>query len=529
MIPLPPDPYKILSVAPDAQLADIRAAHRRLVKLYHPDKIGADATEEERKIKEDEFKKVQKAYELLSDENERRKYDDQLIFYRRYQLTRKTANAAAAFNTPRRADTWQPESPTTRVHVDIRVAEPKPGTYSKSPPKTTESTSKSSAKVQRTTTEPQRARRSPSYESHPSPTDEKNREQDAREQELAEREKEIRRRERKLREEKEELEREKKRAEKRSEAKSSKKEEKSSRKAKDPYVEEPNRGSDETYISKSVSKSKSGKSHKHRSKADRSRSRSNTRGEKPVKKKESREKSRLRPEAIRAEIEEPSDTDTGVDSSDEVSRNLRNREEYIKFRKNGSLNMPPLSAPTPPPLSSARVPPPPGPTADVPPATERVHAHIVDVKPPPRLNRSTTAPSPAAYPRPMAIPMESSQYNVYTDGLNSRARSRTRQAQHYYPEDEDSIEDIRSGTRSRRGSSNTYGQSYSGRSYPDSQFYEHQSSYYPSGTSPKYPASVNNVRHVHGVPGRVYTSRLYGENDINYAQVPHQHTDPQFV
>ena len=37
------DPYRVLAVSRDATIADIRAAHRRLAKRYHPDAPHADA------------------------------------------------------------------------------------------------------------------------------------------------------------------------------------------------------------------------------------------------------------------------------------------------------------------------------------------------------------------------------------------------------------------------------------------------------------------------------------------------------
>ncbi|KAI9753111.1 MAG: hypothetical protein M4579_005325 [Chaenotheca gracillima] len=73
--PLPPDPYEALSVPKDAQAAIIKAAHRKLVLLTHPDKFPDESL---RKKKADEFHRIQQAYELLSDENRRRDYDDQV-------------------------------------------------------------------------------------------------------------------------------------------------------------------------------------------------------------------------------------------------------------------------------------------------------------------------------------------------------------------------------------------------------------------------------------------------------------------
>ena len=69
MDPLPPDPYKALGVDKDAEIAAIRSAHRKLVMRCHPDKVPD---------KVEKFQAVQQAYELLSNEEERRNYDDRV-------------------------------------------------------------------------------------------------------------------------------------------------------------------------------------------------------------------------------------------------------------------------------------------------------------------------------------------------------------------------------------------------------------------------------------------------------------------
>ncbi|RCI12476.1 hypothetical protein L249_1163 [Ophiocordyceps polyrhachis-furcata BCC 54312] len=116
MPPLPPDPYKILGVAKDAQMPEIRSAHRKLVLKCHPDKVQ-DATLKAEK--QDEFQQVQQAYELLSDENKRRKYDDQVRLAELCKLVQAKANistprsAAKEFNVYTAAEPPS-SSPTTR-------------------------------------------------------------------------------------------------------------------------------------------------------------------------------------------------------------------------------------------------------------------------------------------------------------------------------------------------------------------------------------------------------------------------------
>ncbi|KAI9803628.1 MAG: hypothetical protein M1833_000540 [Piccolia ochrophora] len=72
---LPPDPYAALGVPRDATLPAIRAAYRKLILKTHPDKIQDAAL---RAQKQDEFQRIQQAYELLSDDTQRREYHESL-------------------------------------------------------------------------------------------------------------------------------------------------------------------------------------------------------------------------------------------------------------------------------------------------------------------------------------------------------------------------------------------------------------------------------------------------------------------
>lgn len=60
------DHYTTLGVSKTATKAEIKQAYRRMANKYHPDKGGDSA----------QFQKIQKAYDVLSDESQRAQYDN---------------------------------------------------------------------------------------------------------------------------------------------------------------------------------------------------------------------------------------------------------------------------------------------------------------------------------------------------------------------------------------------------------------------------------------------------------------------
>ncbi len=63
------DYYKTLGVTKNATKEDIKKAYRKLARQYHPDMNPGD------KKSEDKFKEINEAYEVLSDQTKREKYD----------------------------------------------------------------------------------------------------------------------------------------------------------------------------------------------------------------------------------------------------------------------------------------------------------------------------------------------------------------------------------------------------------------------------------------------------------------------
>src|ERR1700744_2734764 len=64
------DYYKTLGVPKTATAAEIKKAYRELARKFHPDANKGDAKAEER------FKEITEAYNVLSDDKQRKEYDD---------------------------------------------------------------------------------------------------------------------------------------------------------------------------------------------------------------------------------------------------------------------------------------------------------------------------------------------------------------------------------------------------------------------------------------------------------------------
>jgi curved DNA-binding protein CbpA len=79
------DPYELLGVSREASGDDVRKAYRRLAREHHPDANADDPEAEER------FKDIHQAYEVLSNPEKRRKYDERLRV-----TSRRSRSSAAA-------------------------------------------------------------------------------------------------------------------------------------------------------------------------------------------------------------------------------------------------------------------------------------------------------------------------------------------------------------------------------------------------------------------------------------------------
>lgn len=78
--------YSILGVSEDATLIDIKKSYRFLVKKYHPDRNYG------KEIESEMIKKINIAFEVLSDKNKRLEYDDLCSEIQRLDLIHREKN-----------------------------------------------------------------------------------------------------------------------------------------------------------------------------------------------------------------------------------------------------------------------------------------------------------------------------------------------------------------------------------------------------------------------------------------------------
>lgn len=89
------DYYKVLNIPANADKSEIRKAFRELAKQYHPDNLDKNLSLEERSKSVNKFKRINKIYEILMDDEKREKYDQK---YQQYMSQQETPGKAVIIN-----------------------------------------------------------------------------------------------------------------------------------------------------------------------------------------------------------------------------------------------------------------------------------------------------------------------------------------------------------------------------------------------------------------------------------------------
>ncbi|ORY14860.1 hypothetical protein BCR34DRAFT_478722 [Clohesyomyces aquaticus] len=114
--PLPPDPYAALGVSKNVDAATIKSTYRKLVLRCHPDKVTDESLKQQ---KQEEFHKIQQAYELVGDEEKRATYDAEVRLneLRKEKLMRTGGSV---------------DIKTGTGHYEVRTAAPAGATFTRS-------------------------------------------------------------------------------------------------------------------------------------------------------------------------------------------------------------------------------------------------------------------------------------------------------------------------------------------------------------------------------------------------------------
>jgi len=108
--------YEILEISEKASDEIIKKAYNVFVKKYHPDVVPKD----KKAFAEEKIKKINEAYETLSNPQKRKAYDEELYSLREEEQRIKYVNQFQASSTIQNAETNQNFNPNLKTQNNIK-------------------------------------------------------------------------------------------------------------------------------------------------------------------------------------------------------------------------------------------------------------------------------------------------------------------------------------------------------------------------------------------------------------------------
>jgi DnaJ-class molecular chaperone len=108
------DYYSILNIPKTASLDEIKKAYRKLAMKHHPDRNGGDDTQ---------FKKIQEAYDTLSDTSKRQQYDNPFANNQQFGFNMNTSDFDSIFSQIFGARPNHNQKQTFRTQVTVSLVD----------------------------------------------------------------------------------------------------------------------------------------------------------------------------------------------------------------------------------------------------------------------------------------------------------------------------------------------------------------------------------------------------------------------
>ncbi|WMJ74282.1 DnaJ domain-containing protein [Cytophagaceae bacterium ABcell3] len=108
--------YQILGISPTANQEEIKAAFKKLAVKYHPDKNPGSSFAEEH------FKKVNEAYQVLSDPRKRKQYDLRQMYQRQRSYSSTSTASYAEKPKPKPKASYKARRPSAKKKPGVKLA-----------------------------------------------------------------------------------------------------------------------------------------------------------------------------------------------------------------------------------------------------------------------------------------------------------------------------------------------------------------------------------------------------------------------